>query len=67
MYSNICIGITLCAAAALLGRKVSLAPAFVPERRAMMQTLRIAFISPWAFIGFESITHSAEEFKFKKD
>ena len=62
-----CVGITLCAAAALTGRKVSLAPAFVPERGALMQTLRIAFISPWAFIGFESITHSAEEFNFKKD
>ena len=48
-------------------RQGQLDPAFVPDKSALSQTLKIAFISPWAFIGFESITHSAEEFSFKRD
>lgn len=27
--------------------------------------VQIAFLSPWAFIGFESVSHSAAEYKFK--
>jgi len=30
----------------------------------LRQILMIAIITPWAFVGFESITHSAEEFRF---
>ena len=60
-------GITLCFVWAMISHKSSFDPAFVPDKGALSQTLRIAFISPWAFIGFESITHSAEEFNFKKD
>lgn len=62
------IGITICFAAALLGAngaKVSMDPAFVPDKSVFRQIIRIAFISPWAFIGFESVSHSAEEFNFK--
>jgi len=61
------IGITLCFGVAVFGRRGSLSPAFVPDRGAFSQALRIAFISPWAFIGFESIIHSTEEFCFKRD
>lgn len=61
------IGISVCFAVAAMARTGSWAPAFVPEKSALSQTLRIAFISPWAFIGFENITHFAEEFSFKKD
>ncbi len=63
-------GITFCFGAALLGYDGSLSsmsPGFVPDSSALSQAMHIAFISPWAFIGFESITHSAEEFSFKKD
>ena len=60
-------GITLCFGVAILGNRGSLSPAYIPDKNAMSQTLRIAFISPWAFIGFESITHSAEEFNFRRD
>lgn len=67
MVSIFVIGITVCFVIAMLGNKGSLAPAFVPEKGAISQALRIAFISPWAFIGFENITHSVEEFNFKKD
>ncbi len=60
-------GIALCFVVAVAERGGSWEPAFLPDRNAFSQTLQIAFISPWAFIGFESITHSAEEFSFKRD
>ena len=41
-------------------------PVFVSDRGAFSQVVKIACISPWAFIGFESISHGAEEFSFKK-
>ncbi|MCR5278789.1 MAG: amino acid permease, partial [Lachnospiraceae bacterium] len=40
-------------------------PGYVPERSEVAQIIRIACISLWAFIGFENISNSAEEFKFK--
>ena len=61
-------GITVCFAAAMLGHGstgMTMAPAFVPGRSAIHQIERIAFISPWAFIGFESVSHSAAEYHFK--
>ncbi len=61
------VGITLCFGIAFFRHPNSLNPAFIPEKNELSQALRIAFISPWAFIGFESITHSAEEFNFKMD
>ena len=63
------LGITVCFAVAMLrgGADVShLRPGTLPEKSAFSQVLRIVFISPWAFIGFEGITHSAEEFKFRR-
>ena len=60
-------GISLCFGVAIFGNHRGLSPAFVPEKSEIQQALRIAFISPWAFIGFESITHSAEEFNFRRD
>ncbi len=61
-------GITLSFAVAMLGHGgtgMSMSPAFVPDKNALQQVMRIAFISPWAFIGFETISHSAEEYKFE--
>ena len=43
----------------------SMGPSVIPEKNALTQVIRIACISPWAFIGFESISHSAEEFTFQ--
>ena len=60
-------GIALCFVVAAVAHRGGWAPAFVPEKSAIAQSLRIAFISPWAFIGFENITHSAEEFNFRRD
>ena len=42
----------------------SLEPTFVPGSSPIKQVLLIACMSPWAFIGFESISHSSEEFAF---
>ncbi len=62
------VGIAVCFAVAMLRQGQGLArfsPAFVPgSTGALRQILRISFLSPWAFIGFESVTHSAEEYKF---
>lgn len=61
------IGIVVCLTAALAGHGSSAAtydPVFIPDRSAFSQVIRILFISPWAFIGFENITHSSEEFEF---
>lgn len=39
-------------------------PAFVPSQSGLAAIFSIAVLSPWAFAGFESISHSVEEFKF---
>ena len=62
------VGITVCFAAAMIGlggSGFSMEPAFVPDSGVFRQVIRIAFISPWAFIGFESVSHSAAEYRFK--
>ncbi|MBQ1491043.1 MAG: amino acid permease, partial [Blautia sp.] len=62
------IGITVCFVAAMLGRGssgMSMSPAFLPDKSVLKQVIHIAFVSPWAFIGFESVSHSAAEYRFK--
>ena len=62
------IGITLCFIVAMLGHGntgMTMEPAFVPDKDVFQQVVRIAFLSPWAFIGFESVSHSAVEYRFK--
>lgn len=62
------IGITVCFAVAMArrdGAEMTMAPAFIPDKNALRQVFHIAFISPWAFIGFESVSHSAAEYRFK--
>ena len=61
-------GITICFAVAMARHDstgMTLEPAFVPNKSTLSQVIRIAFISPWAFIGFESISHSAAEYRFR--
>ena len=41
-----------------------LSPAFVPDVSISSQVLGIVALAPWAFVGFESVSNSAEEFKF---
>ena len=61
-------GITVCFAVAMLGHGrsgMTMGPAFLPDTSVLKQVTRIAFISPWAFIGFETVSHSAAEYRFK--
>ena len=62
------VGITVCFAVALFGYSrsgMTMSPAFLPDTNAFRQVVRIAFISPWAFIGFETVSHSAAEYRFR--
>ena len=44
----------------------SLTPKFVPQTDPVSAIFVIMVLSPWAFVGFESISHSAEELNFQK-
>jgi len=44
----------------------SFMPAFAANRSAPLQVFAIVAIAPWAFIGFESVSNSAEEFSFPR-
>jgi len=62
------VGITICFVIAMASHGktgLGMAPAFVPDKNAIRQILRIAFISPWAFIGFESVAHYSDRYTFK--
>ena len=62
------VGITVCFVGAMLGHGrsgMTMEPLFLPDQTALKQITRIAFISPWAFIGFESVSHSAAEYRFQ--
>ena len=64
------LGITVCFVVAIIryaSGNVGFDPAFSTDGSALIQITRITFISPWAFIGFESVTHSSREFKFPKN
>ncbi|HAM15714.1 MAG TPA: hypothetical protein DCP91_07635 [Eggerthellaceae bacterium] len=63
------LGIVACFGASMLGLDAAARgfdPAFLPGSSSLSQIVAIATISPWAFIGFENISHSAEEFSFSK-
>ncbi len=60
-----CVG--FCVAVGLLehrGAGFSYSPAYIPDKKLLSQIVRIAVISPWAFIGFENVAHFSEEFRF---
>lgn len=61
--------ITGCFLGAVFGHGSSgqhMSPGMIPDENELMQVVRIACISPWAFIGFESISHAAEEYTFPR-
>ncbi len=63
------LGITVCFVVAIIRHSsgsVGFDPSFLPDSSPLLQITKITFISPWAFIGFESVTHSSREFKFPK-
>ena len=58
-------GTALCFVVALLNHPAStLAPAWAAGDPPISQVLRIVAVAPWAFVGFESISHASEEFAF---
>lgn len=61
------VGFTACAVFALInhGTAYHYSPLYAEEgASAFGQIVRIAVISPWAFIGFENIAHFSEEYTF---
>ena len=46
------------------GNIFDITPQFSPNDTPLGAIFGIAVLSPWAFVGFESISHSAEEFNF---
>ena len=59
-------GISVCFIFVLVnkGGFSSLKPAFSQSGSPSAQIIGIVILAPWAFIGFESISHSSSEFKF---
>ena len=59
-------GFTVCAVIAVARHEpaFSYAPLYTEGSNAFAQIVRIAAISPWAFIGFENISHFSEEYSF---
>jgi signal transduction histidine kinase/DNA-binding response OmpR family regulator len=60
-------GVAVCFLAAMLGTGgdfTVLRPAFSPEHSPIGSTFTIFALAPWAFVGFESISHSAAEARF---
>ena len=60
------VGIAVCFVSSLPGHANYANPAFVPDKNSLSQVIRVACISPWAFIGFENISHATEEFAFPR-
>ena len=59
-------GVVICLIAALTKCEIAepFKPSFSPDHSPIGGTLTIFALAPWAFVGFESITHSAPEAKF---
>ncbi|MBE7004493.1 MAG: amino acid permease [Ruminococcaceae bacterium] len=58
-------GIVVCAAAVLSKGGFRLSPAFAPVKTSRFgQIMGIVVLAPWAFVGFESISNSTQDFRF---
>ena len=65
----LCAGIAAVAAAVFAkhtGGIAAFSPAFADGKGATLQVIAIVALAPWAFVGFESVSHSAEEFSFPR-
>ena len=65
LVSLFTLGIFVCFAGSLVMKEGSMSPSFVPDSAALSQIIKIAVISPWAFIGFESVSHATDELSFE--
>ena len=62
-------GITICFGAGILGMMNApdtMHPLVRNDTPVLGQILDVALMTPWAFVGFESISHSTEEFAFER-
>ncbi|MCR4818464.1 MAG: amino acid permease [Fretibacterium sp.] len=59
-------GILFCLGAVVSGMQgyENLKPWFMPAEKPYIQILQVATLVPWAFVGFESVSHSTGEFRF---
>ena len=58
-------GVIICFTAAIRTAPAgSLLPAFAPNNNPVGATFTIFALAPWAYVGFESITHSSEELSY---
>lgn len=63
------VGIAVCFGSAMMGHGSTgrdFKPEFLINSSLISQVLGVTFMTPWAFIGFESISHSTEEFSFSR-
>ncbi|MBQ9383728.1 MAG: amino acid permease [Ruminiclostridium sp.] len=61
------VGVIACFIIALVNNKDPMSgfePAFASDRSVFSQIAGVVTLTPWAFIGFESVSHSSKEFKF---
>ena len=62
------VGVAVCFAAVMIhsGGFEAMSPAFSDQDDPFVQVMGIVMLAPWAFVGFESISHSTPEFRFSK-
>ena len=58
------VGVLICFGAAMSRGTKGFTPAFSPDRSAVGGVFTIFALAPWAYVGFESISHSAAEAKY---
>ena len=63
------IGVAVCFVAVFAKHDVdvtTLTPVFSSKGSKVLQVMGIIALAPWAFVGFESVSHSVEEFDFPR-
>ena len=60
----LCVTVCFIAVVVHRGGFSDLTPAYASTNSPALQVFAIVMLAPWAYIGFESISHSADEFKF---
>ncbi|MDO4807969.1 MAG: amino acid permease [Coriobacteriales bacterium] len=63
------LGVVLCFVIVYIhegGVGTSLDPPFLPTENEFSQVMNIFTLSPWAFVGYESVSHAADEFNFSR-
>ncbi len=63
LFCGVCISIIAAVAHHPEGTAL-LSPAFAPDRSRAGSVFTVIALAPWAFVGFESIAHSSDEFRF---